>query len=470
MKMKVTNSLFRIFVALLICIILASCGVPEDDSASPIDINGDANSDIEPQVPDNKKPISLSMIKTPGMLLDNTVSYEKGLYKLRADYGGTSVLYYDYETMTLNYLSNQLIATSSDENPGWIPNDEGGTVPAISGDHLYVITIGLRASGEMAGTPPKVFRMALDGSDRKELILPENMLLDQNSGVVGDDSGIYLLMDTYDAKARTFGDYVLLHVDSKMEKAEEIARFPNNVFSLNIYGAVGKELVFRIAEPQEGYENASRSEQFRHLKYKFVCFDIETHEEYQLLNYDQGELSISYDFGNTLYYCYVGENEFHRIDIASREDVITLHAEDIIDLSGNETVRVYDPILDGKIGVNTSVEEPYESHKYYYDLSTGALYEPNMVFYEDDVEHPVMVVAETEDCFVVLNGYIYYTEIDTIDGMPAETTRIEKYFSLINKEDYWNNNPNYESFTDYVYPADAEIKTKYAHSTHGSGY
>ena len=468
---KMKHRVYIIIVAVVLaCAFLVSCEGVDNKQPLPIDITDETPVDEVPSSNTDTKETSLSIIKTAGTLFDNSISSSEGLYKIRSDYGGSSILYYDYETMALNYLSNQLIATSSDENPGWIPSNEGGTVPVINNDYLYVVTVGLRPLGEMEGTPPKVFRMAMDGSDRKELILSENMLLDQNSGIAGDDNGIYLLMDTYDAQAKAFGDYILLYIDGKMEKTEEIAKFSNNVYSINLYGAFGNELVFRIAEPQEGYEDASRSEQFKHLKYKFICYDIVTHEETLLLQYNKGELSISYDFGNIMYYCYVGENEIHCIDITSREDVIALHAEDIIDLSGNETVRVYDPILDGKIGVNTSVEEPYESHKYYYDLSTGDLYEPKMVFYEDDVEHPVMIVAETEDSFVVLNGYIYYTEIDTIDGMPAETTRIEKYFSLITKEDYWNNNPNYESFTDYVYPADAEIKTKYAHSAHGSGY
>ena len=464
------NRLFKTCVVFLISILLVSCGTFGADDLEPKEINSEPSHGSSAHLPDETRGLSLSIVKTPGMLFDNTIASSNGLYKLRTDHGGTSVLYYDYSTMSLNYLSNQLIATTSDENPGWIPSDEGGTVPAINGDYLYVVTVGLRSVGGSGGEPAKVFRMALDGSDRKDLTLPQSMLLNQNSGIVADENGIYLLMDTYDAEERAYGDFVLLYVNSKMEKAEEIARFPNNVFALNLYGAIGKELIFRVARPQEGYEEASRNEQFMHLRYAYVSYDIETHSEKQLIQYNQGEYSISYDYGNNLYYCKVGENDIHRIDITSKNDEIVLRADDILSLTGKETVRVYDSIIDDKIGVVTSVDEPYEVHQYYYDLITGDLYEPDMVFYEDVVEHPVRIIAETFDRYVVINGYIYYTEIDTIDGMPAETTRIEKYFSMIDKDDYWKNEPNYESFTDYVYPSDAEIKSQYSHKAQGPGY
>ena len=464
------NKLIKTCVVLLISILFVSCGISAANDPEPIDIDNEPFLESGTPKPDNSKEISLSIVKTPAMLFDNTISSSNGLYKLRIDHGGTSVLYYDYSTMSLNYLSNQLIATSSDENPGWIPSNEGGTVPTINGDYLYVVTVGLRSVGGSGAEPAKVFQMTLDGSNRKELTLPQSMLLDQNSGIAADKDGIYLLMDTYDAEERAYGDFILLYVNSKMEKAEEIARFPNDVFALNLYGAVGKELIFRVARPQEGYEEASRNEQFMHLRYTYVSYDVEAHSERQLIQYNQGEYSISYDYGNNLYYCKVGENDIHRIDIASKNDEIALRADDILSLTGKETVRVYDPIIDDKIGIITSVNEPYEVHQYYYDLTTGDLYEPDMVFYEDDVEHPVRITAETVDRFVVINGYIYYTEIDTIDGLPAETTRIEKYFSMIDKDDYWKNEPNYRSFTDYVYPSDAEIKSQYSHKAQGSGY
>ena len=48
------------------------------------------------------------------------------------------MLYYDYATLQLIYLSDQVVVTNNDENPGWIEDIFGGAVPLAVNEKLYI--------------------------------------------------------------------------------------------------------------------------------------------------------------------------------------------------------------------------------------------------------------------------------------------------------------------------------------------
>lgn len=450
-------------LAVYVCSFLASCGtVPkETEPASPADPLPESGTESEAETEPVSGPISLSMLKDPGRgLFSNTVTTEEGLYKLRIDTAGTSVLYYDYETMVLDYLAPRLDATSDAYDAG-IPSGEGGTIPAVDGDYLYVLSVGQPPVMDFDGWQTKVFQLELDGSGQKELTLPRDLLLSKNSGIVGDGSGIYILTRALNRELREYQDYVLLRVGSEMEEAREIARFPyENVFSVDLYGAYGSELIFRTAVPQSGYEDAKKEEQFGHLAYTWTRFDVLTGEETAFFQYEDGDCSIAYDNASLLYYCGVDSREIRCCDLAAKEDRLCVSADDLFELEENMSIRVFDPVCGGRFGIVVIREEPYETRHLYYDPSSGDWSEIRLFYYEDGAECPVSIEAETENCFIVVNGSVWYSETQVIDGVTAEVPRIEKYLSVISKEDYWNNRKVFRQFENHVFPEDAEIKSE----------
>lgn len=87
-----------------------------------------------------------------------------------ADNGGVNVVYIDYATAQEMYLCASPNCTHDSEACNtWIPPEEAGLFPLVSGEHLLLIH---RTYGGEEGVQaiPRIDHMNLDGSDRKTLI------------------------------------------------------------------------------------------------------------------------------------------------------------------------------------------------------------------------------------------------------------------------------------------------------------
>lgn len=449
-----------ILLFLLLCSLFTGCGAQTEEPTVPAPIQMDTPAPESVDVLENTGTEgTMKLIKAQVTLWDNTTTNESGLYKCRIDHNGVSLLYYEYASMTLDFLMEGADA-NADSYTANVPGHEGGTIPAVCGDHLYVISVGTTPIHDFEGYPSKVFQFGLDGSNRKELALPDEMRVNRNSGVAGDGHGLYLMLQALDFSTRSFGDWILFYIDEDMSEAKEITRFPKEgLFSVDIYGATGNELVLRIASLQEGYEDAETLEKMKHLDYSWIRLNPETLEQTEFLHYKTGDISIAYDWGDIMYTCPIGGTEIRILHVSEGRDEHLMDVNDILELRENEQVRLFDPVLDGRFGIVAYIEEPYESHKYHCDPKTGELVEMKMYYYEDDESKPIAPVAETEDSFVVLSGSIWYTEPDTMNGQTFMTNRIEAYLTMMDKCDYWSNTKRLRPFEDHVFPEDADIKS-----------
>ena len=68
-----------------------------------------------------------------------------------------------------------------------------------------------------------------------------------------------------------------------------------------------------------------------------------------------------------------------------------------------------------------------------------------------DGDTPVQIYADSSSEYLVrledqVVEYLDYTP----DGVPVTNEMLAPHYVLIAKEDYWNNRPNYQEFTDHV--------------------
>lgn len=181
--------------AFLCCSLLfCACSVPgtaNPTSAVSSSISENTSSEAAPmQTPaqENSDPTAPAAPVATGFAnlsrLNNSIfgsGGQDGFYETyAADNGGVNVVYIDYATANEIYLcSAPNCAHDSDACNAWIPPEEAGLAPLVTGDHLLLLH---RTYGAETGYQaiPRIDHMNLDGSDRYTLIEfePSEMLKD----------------------------------------------------------------------------------------------------------------------------------------------------------------------------------------------------------------------------------------------------------------------------------------------------
>ena len=105
-------------------------------------------------------------------------------------------LYYDYASRQLIHLSNQVLPTNDEENPGWIADIFGGAAPIAVNGKFYVLKYGKAPLPKIQyeGSPSILLEMEPNAANRKSLTLPSGMLFKSYSGIAAD--GTFYTMDS----------------------------------------------------------------------------------------------------------------------------------------------------------------------------------------------------------------------------------------------------------------------------------
>ena len=141
--MKLWNA---IFLFSLFCIVLLSACTNSNE------VNTNSSSDIpEPTTQiestdlGTSAPLEMTMaLPSTGIFSTEISGNQDGAYYILPNTNDYSaqLLYYDYATLQVIYLSDQVVVTNNDENPGWIEDIFGGAVPLAVNEKLYIIKYG----------------------------------------------------------------------------------------------------------------------------------------------------------------------------------------------------------------------------------------------------------------------------------------------------------------------------------------
>ena len=164
----------------LCCIILLSACHGSNNGASPNATPAPAPG--EAYGSENSPVLEMEMALSGAGIFGTEISGDQnGAYFIlpnTEDYSGR-LLYYDYAIRQLIYLSDQMVVTNDEENPGWLEDIFGGAVPLAVNGKLYVVKYGKSPIPNInyEGSPSFLLQMEPNAASRKKLTVPQGLSL-----------------------------------------------------------------------------------------------------------------------------------------------------------------------------------------------------------------------------------------------------------------------------------------------------
>lgn len=409
--------------SVLLCVFFTACSSPGVSEA--------AQSTSTSSVPSPESPAVSPTISYEycGGLYSPRSSTDSGFYDLiyHSDATG-NLLYYDYETMQCVYLSSQPNSDHRDESDtSFVPSVMGGAVVVADSQYIYVIksTASYVREENEAHRAGFLMRMEHDGQERKTVPLPASTYLTYGSGTATAGDEIFMLLQ--EVQKDTSEVIYLASLDFNTGSIERRLEFSTD------------ETPFLIGVCSEGPILAVNDHE---RKQQRLYIYNSQENQLNLIPFDSDAYPYVLDPNEGIIY-YLDGNEILRYDSVSqqtRATGCTLPDGDWTDIQFTE-------LVDGHITMSLSTgEEEYESMTI--SLATGEIFHPML----EDQDRPVIIVAVTPDRYVVKLGGIPIKYQDyTPDGVPIENETVIHHFAMMEKEDYWNNRPNYQEFNNLAY-------------------
>ncbi len=450
--------LWQAKVSSVLCCIMFLCAC-----AAPGSVTSDPSAEITAGTPvsspqsavpasESRPPLPMSMALLGAGLFSSEVSGDQnGAYYILSnseDYSAR-LIYYDYATRQLIYLSDQMVVTNDEENPGWLEDTFGGAVPLAANGKLYVVKYGKSPIPNIGyeGSPSYVLQMEPNAANRKKLAVPQGSLLPYNTGIAADGKNLYLLLMDYDADAMQMTDVTLCRADFDEGKFEHLFSLGQEK-DANLVGVYPEGVVLQRSWLPAAYANADRKAQLSHLHYELCLYSL---YENKIIDtgfaWTQGDLSLVNGAGE-IYFVKNGAPCLYARNLQTGEERIL--EEDLagrLSLPEGTSVLLTDEVHDEHL---TFLAQGEDSTRYYsYSLATGEVL-PLSLFYEyEGAQMPVSIAAESDLYFLVNNGFIFLQRSATgTDGAFYTYDSMMTKYALMEKADYWNSVPNYIPFDD----------------------
>lgn len=380
---------------------------------------------------------------------------EAGAYSLLSSPEDFSarLIYYDYATRQLIWLSDQMVVTNDEENPGWIEDTFGGAYPIAANGKLYVVKYGkspVPAIG-YGGSPSFLLQMEPNAANCKKLTVPQGSLLYHNTGIAADGDDLYLLLEDYDAAAMQITDISLCRADFAGNRFERLASFGAEKTTA-IVGVYADGLVLQRSWLPAEAADSGRQEQLSYQQYTLELYSLSRNEVIGTgFSWRQGELAGAKPlvFGpGTVYYLKAGETRLYGRNLQTGEE--TVLAEDLlkdIPTHGDTGVGLTLKLFDDHLFFYVSDEDG--ARTYSYSLATREVLPCSLTYEQEGDEIPVLICAESEEYFMVDAGIVgLQLPAAGTDGTFYVLDSYIPRYALMKKEDYWNSVPDYIFFDD----------------------
>lgn len=450
MNMKLWKFLFSVF---LCCIILLSACHGSNNGASPNATPAPAPG--EAYGSENSPVLEMEMALSGAGIFGTEISGDQnGAYFIlpnTGDYSGR-LLYYDYATRQLIYLSDQMVVTNDEENPGWLEDIFGGAVPLAVNGKLYVVKYGKSPIPNInyEGAPSFLLQMEPNAASRKKLTVPQGCLLSYNTGIAADGQNLYLLLLDYDANAMQITNTALCRTNFDENKLERLCQLGKEREG-NIIGVYPEGLVLQRSWISSEYAGDDLQDQLPHLQYELQLYSL---RENRLTDtgfaWTQGELSFTARQG-IVYFVKSGGACLYAHNLQNgKEWIVTDNIFGEAQPTPAASVMLMGEIRDNHIMFSSSTGE--HTRYYSYNLTTQETLPLSLSFTHEGGEIPVFIQNETDQYFLVNGGMMNITRSATgLDGSLYTVDSSMTEYMLIKKEDYWNSVPNYIPFDDTLF-------------------
>lgn len=384
---------------------------------------------------------------------ENASSYKNGYFYINQD--KNRIMYFDYNTQKEVHLCNK--PNCKHDNESCSSYLKIGEVNELfyHDDYLYFINsesagniISVNADGtkreEDEGTPATIYRMNLDGTDKKKLFtVPSGTQMSMPYIIKGNI--LYSFLETYKInkdKNNSFASSVteskLIAINLDTGKYEEIMDGLHKSFIGQYEGKIVLQEIDYLVNPDsfgdntKGYVDNLYNSQ---TKIKLVDPSTKTEEIVYEGLFKTIETLKFYKDG--IYF--MGQNskklEYLNFKTKNRETIKDLSTTDYqISTISDDKILLY----------RYKDRDAHVGEAYVIDIKTKDMKEFKL---KDKNENLIKILASNEEYYFVQTGYILSDEYTTWAGTKQQSILGTNY-GLIKKSDYWASNANYIEMTN----------------------
>ena len=357
---------------------------------------------------------------------------EQGFYypKVKDD-GSMLLMYLDYATGAETVLCSNLSCEHRDAScPAWISANQGGVVPLVVGDSLFLISRGSDNPSEEI-CQPKLIRMELNGADKRTVIE-----LDASEELIppfagNEDTIVCAYRSSQTDGASLDSDHCIIAIQTNNGSMTKLADINEGT---TVVGAVEEQLLLQSVSGESFFLSAldaNTAEQKVLDTWKYGEKVLFTTQEGYGFVYDDGHIEYSKA-------PFFEKQEFPGISVPMDEQ---LGLESVMFIDSFDDKVIFEVFHPGSDPAQTQVKE------WGFDLSDGTLRELALYTDFDGVTEPVEIISALENQLLVI-AELSYQQVNMLDEnqMPIQMQTIANQYALIDKEDYWNSKANYQLF------------------------
>ena len=414
----------KILSALCLCalLLLSGCGQSGAQMAASQAVSEKESALETPG--ENSDTASLRMLTPPdGVYVTTGMGTQEGYYLLEAQAsGGQNMKYIDFATAKLIYLSNDPSALHTTEaDTSWMEQ---------SASFLFVLNEKLYCTATDFSGATVVFEMSPTGSDRRQVLkLPGN--LSMKRGLATDGVNLYTTLDAVNEQMQlTSALYCLSPQTGEVTLLQDLGEADL------LYGADGDCLYFKCTDVLDGQDGLRAESTLK--AYSLQKKSLET-----IFSWPEGSNCGAIRNGCFYYFTYE-DGTLYALDLTTKETV-TL-AQNLPNTGSMDGIY-FDDIRDNRF-VYLLVQPSDEPDKRVYeiygvDLASGSCSEVTLHGGFETGEY-LPIVWETENEFLVQYGREPQKVMLTApDGSQYESETSTIQYALIQKDDFWQNKPNY---------------------------
>lgn len=376
----------------------------------------------------------------------------QGYYYIHMATEKSNIKYFDYATKKEIYLCNKPNCQHDTEKCYSYLPITGESEIFVYQNHLYLISStteikeieteenGGLISGTESQTPPVIYQMNLDGTNKTKLfecpsgtnIIPcaiaENTIyafFTKNENIA---TGI-------NSTTQMETERKLVEINTKTGKYEEIADSKNqSVLGVYKHNLIIEEIEYK-QDPQKFLkdDNGAISNMKNSTK-KIIVFNLDTRQTTELYR-DVYKNMETIDFaGEQIYFMDEKSEKIQYINVETKETGILIH----LPKAGATFQGIYDNHLQ-YVYYDESSDEAKIDKAYVVDLVTK---ENKEFLLLDNHQFLVEILAQNDEYYFVRTGYEMTAEYTTWAGTKQRDIAKTNY-GLIKKEDYWQSKANY---------------------------
>ena len=383
-----------------------------------------------------------------GLLGNNYASTDNGCYEIfsYSDFHA-NIIYTDYTNKCKLFLSSDPATDPfSPNNTSYLSDRYGMMVPVTTKEKLLVFHHNSPSAIDWYGNKSlsSITSMDFNGENKNKFYtFAANEWMHTESGIACDTNNIYFIESILSSEGLT-EDKKIVKINISSGEKEDIITLDNDDRWFIIGAFNDKLIIKKISVPNN---DSPWYSQIKSQEYDIITLCTSTKQTKKIISYVQGSMDIVCN-KNYIYLLDADKQKISSLDISSGEekDIFYIYNNTINDVK-YENITLRKDYFDDHIlieGVKPN------NHIDFIAIDTNQKNATKLELYSNDKFCGIF--AENENYFYIQVGSIdYEIDIDSPDGNSYSSFASVLEMALIEKDDYWNNIPNYITIKDYVY-------------------